>query len=182
MRFFGTILRLFGNGKEDVFVPKTSKEKGDAFEKYVIGKFDKNHFKLKDMRSDKGANGVYPESNKYPDLRYEYGHGHASSSFAVECKWRSRWNKSNDGQEQIEWVSGQGNINNYGEYAKVNNVPVFVIIGIGGEPENPEELFIVPLKRLPRTYAYKHYLCDFAKKHKDTNFFFDSKGIPPSLT
>jgi hypothetical protein len=178
MGFFGTISRLlFGNGKKTVSVPKTSKEKGDAFEYYVTGKFDKNHFKLIEMRSDKGEKGNYLKSNTYPDLRYEYGHGQASSSFAVECKWRSRWNKSNDGQEQIEWVSGQKNINNYGEYAEVNNIPVFVIIGIGGEPENPEELFIVPLKRLPRTYAYKHYLYKFSKKDKDTNFFFDSKEI-----
>jgi len=83
---------------------RTSKEKGDAFENYVICKFDRKFFALKDMRSDKGVRGFYPESNKYPDLVLEYKP--ASVSFAVECKWRCGWWKRNDGKESIDWAGG----------------------------------------------------------------------------
>ncbi len=154
---------------------KTAKEKGDAFENYVIGKFDRRFFRLKDMRSDKGSNGFYPESNKYPDLVLEYKP--ASSSFAVECKWRSYWHIKNDGKENINWAGGDKKLQNYNDYSMKNNIPVFVIIGIGGEPDNPDELFVVPLSALKYSYADKHYLCDFIKKDKGKNFFFDVNRV-----
>lgn len=152
---------------------KTAKEKGDAFENYVIRKFDRKFFALKDMRSDKGADGFYPESNKYPDLVLEYRP--ASARFAVECKWRSGWWRRNDGRESIDWAGGDKKIQNYKEYSEQNDIPVFVAIGVGGKPDNPEELFVAPLKALKYRYAEKNYLENFIKRDNSKNFFFDSK-------
>ncbi len=95
MNLIEKLLSLFKSGKaakqENVTVTPelTPKEKGDAFENYIIGKFDRRFFSLKDMRSDKGSNGFYPESNKYPDLVLEYKPD--SKRFAIECKWRKDW-------------------------------------------------------------------------------------------
>lgn len=187
MGFLSKILNLFSDGKQAVTTPqthdekieisqeKTFKEKGDAFENYVIGKFDRRFFRLKDMRSDKGANGFYPESNKYPDLVLEYKP--ASSSFAVECKWRSNWRTKNDGKENIDWAGGDKKLQNYNDYAANNNIPVFVVIGIGGEPDNPNELFVAPLKALKYRYVDKSYLSNFTKKDKARNFFFDVNQV-----
>lgn len=160
------------NNHQEVMTPK---EKGDAFENYIIGKFDRKFFKLKDMRSDKGANGFYPESNKYPDLLLEYKP--TSSLFAVECKWRMNWWEKNDGKENIDWAGGDKKIENYNQYSINNNVPVFVTIGVGGEPNNPSELFVVPLNALKYRYADKNYLSNFVKKEKARNFFFDSNQV-----
>ncbi|CAK8715127.1 MAG: hypothetical protein CDV28_12831 [Candidatus Electronema aureum] len=74
MGFFNILSKIFNAGKKNNTVSssieeqKNAKEKGDAFENYVISKFDRNFFRLKDMRSDKGIKGFYPESNNYPDL------------------------------------------------------------------------------------------------------------------
>jgi len=125
------------------------------------------------MRSDKGAEGFYPESNKYPDLLLEYRP--ASTSFAVECKWRSKWWKKEDGKESIDWAGGDKKIENYNNFSAKNSVPVFVAIGIGGTPDNPKELFIAPLKALKYRYAERSYLERFRKKGKDKNFFFNDK-------
>ncbi len=152
---------------------KTAKEKGYAFENYVISKFDRKFFCLKDMRSDKGIKGFYPESNKYPDLVLEYKP--SSSQFAVECKWRADWWRREDGEESIDWAGGDKKIQNYNEYAEKNKTPVFVVIGLGGEPEKPEHLFVAPLNALKYRYAKKSYLEKFIKR--DSNFFFDNKRM-----
>ncbi len=162
MGFFDSILKLFGKGKavnpadDTASQEQTPKDKGDAFENYIIGKFDRKFFALRDMRSDKGIKGFYPESNKYPDLVLEYKP--ASASFAVECKWRGKWWQRKDGKDSIDWAGGDGKIENYNDYSEKNNMPVFVAIGVGGEPDNPAELFVVPLKALKYRYAERIYI------------------------
>ncbi len=180
MGFFDVIVNLFKTNKQSAaHVPAakeeqaTSKEKGDAFENYVISKFNQKFFKLKDMRSDKGIKGFYPESNQYPDLLLEYKL--SSIKFAVECKWRADWWKRDDGEESIDWAGGEKKIQNYNEYAEKNNVPVFVAIGVGGTPDKPEQLFVAPLNALKYRYAKRSYLEKFAKK--DSDFFFDAKRL-----
>jgi hypothetical protein len=153
----------------------SSKQKGDLFENYIIGKFDKRYFTLKDMRSDKGIDGFYPESNQYPDLLLEYRP--SASLFAVECKWRQNWWIRNGNKEEIDWAGGDKKIENYNSYSNKNAVPVFVVIGISGEPNNPKEIFVVPLKALKYRYVEKSYLKKFEKKDTTKNFFFDSKKI-----
>ena len=152
----------------------TNKAKGDAFENYVISKFDRKFFALKEMRSDKGIKGFYPESNKYPDLTLEYKPN--STTFAVECKWRKNWWRK-DGKEGLNWVGDNGDkkIQNYNDFSEKNNITVFVVIGVGGKPDNPEELFTIPLKKLTHCYAEESYLYNYLKKNKDRNFFFDSQ-------
>jgi len=178
MGFFDVLSKLFNLGKTTDVTPaaeeeKTAKEKGDAFEHYVISKFDRNFFRLKDMRSDKGVKGFYPESNKYPDLVLEYKP--SSSQFAVECKWRAGWWRREGGEESIDWAGGDKKIQNYNEYAEKNNIPVFVVIGLGGEPDKPEKLFVAPLNALKYRYAKRAYLEKFLKN--DSNFFFDHKRM-----
>lgn len=177
MGLLDKILSLFGGSKTKTHKNKDAdaKQKGDAFENYVIGKFDRRFFALKDMRSDKGANGFYPESNKYPDLLLEYKP--ATAAFAVECKWRMNWWKKGNGKESIDWAGGDKKAQNYIEYSEKNNVPVFVAIGIGGKPSDPDELFVVPLKALKYRYAEKSYLEKFRKQDKDRNFFFDADRV-----
>ena len=123
-----------------------AKLKGDQFEKYVIDRFDKNHFKLQDWRSDKIHNGVYAESSKHPDLVYEFSH-HSTfvkPRFAVECKYRSGY----DTMGKVR-ICREDQLRNYNEYSKKNqNIPVFVVLGLAGIPSLPDELYIIPLKML----------------------------------
>lgn len=158
---------------------KTSKQKGDEFENFVISKFDRRYFLLKDMRSDKGFEGNYPESNKYPDLILEYKP--ESVQFAVECKWRQRWWDVNY-KSYINWTGGDDDrggrkIETYLQYSQEKGVPVFVAIGIGGKPSAPEELFVAPLDSLKLPKAEKTYLERFRKRNfKESNFYFDCKN------
>jgi len=146
-----------------------NKAKGDAFEKFVVKNFDQKYFTLQEWRSDKYVDGIYAVSNHFPDLEviFNFKEKAIKEAFAIECKWRKNYFKN-----EIEWAKNY-QIKNYKEYAKKLNIPVFVVIGVGGEPEKPNELFIVPLLNLKDNVISKSELEKYKKDISDTRFFWD---------
>lgn len=140
---------------------KTDSEmKGQAFEEYIISRVNKN-YKLKDWRGDKYINGIYAESTLYPDLEFEVQNGNEFFMFAIECKWRNNF-YYND----LELFK-ESQLINYWKFAAENNIPVFVAIGVGGQAHSPEELYIIPLKRIKGTVISKNELYPFIKADND---------------
>ena len=144
-----------------------NREKGVAFEEYIVSRFSKKYFALKEWRGDKSSNGVYAESNTYPDMEYTFTLHGETYNFAVECKWRARYNKEN----KVEW-SYKEQLARYRQFAKDKNMPVFIVIGIGGTPSKPANVFVVPLAsikdvNLPKSWL-ENYRHDLSK-----NLFFD---------
>lgn len=58
------------------------------------------------------------------------------------------------------------------EYAEKLNIPVFVVIGVGGEPEKSEELFIVPLSKMKSNTITKSELANY-KRYFRCTFLWD---------
>ena len=78
-----------------------------------------------------------------PDIEIELVFTKAKKyRFAVECKWRKEFR---DGQ--ISWAT-DAQICAYRMFQDQVRMPVFVAIGIGGEPDNPEKLFLTPLNNI----------------------------------
>lgn len=147
-----------------------NKAKGDAFERFVVKNFDKKYFTIQEWRSDKYVDGIYAVSNHFPDLEviFELKSKGIREVFAIECKWRRSYY-----QEAIEWAKDY-QLNNYKEYADRLKIPVFVLIGVGGEPEKPQELFIVPLPKLKSNTISKPELAKYKKDLAHYQFFWDS--------
>lgn len=113
--------------------------KGREFEDYVVSIFDLPHnekLTLKEWRGDKTLPGVYPENNSGPDLVFNYD----GITFAIECKWRSHMPK-----EIYENLLPTERIAAFQQFAKERAMPVFLILGIDGLPNNPDQLFIADL-------------------------------------
>ena len=55
------------------------------------------------------------------------------------------------------------------------NYPVLIVLGIGGKPSNPDELYILPIKDLNKPVRHKSVLGKYRKKI-DADFFFDQKS------
>jgi len=146
-----------------------NKAKGDAFERFVVKNFDKKYFTLQEWRSDKYVEGIYAVSNHFPDLEviFNLKSKGIRESFAIECKWRKSYY-----QESIEWAKDY-QLKNYKDYAEKLKIPVFVVIGVGGEAEKPEELFIVPLQKMKSNIISKSELAHYKKHHTDARFFWD---------
>ncbi len=114
--------------------------KGRLFEDFVLDQFEtqKKGLSLVEWRSDKSWNETYPESNRYPDFVFRY----KQKEFAVECKWRERiYDIRND-------LFHKEQISIYRSYSLSRNIPVTIVLGIGGEPSWPEVLYLIPLKQL----------------------------------
>jgi hypothetical protein len=128
-------------------------QKGKAFEAYVIDLFLEEHqVQLLSRVSDYYKNGKYAQDNKTPDLKFKY----KKNLFSIECKYRTSFAANNS----ITWAS-EYQINNYKKFETENNTKVFVAIGIGGSPTNPEEVYLVPLYRLTKPFAQKDYIKEF---------------------
>ena len=113
--------------------------KGREFEDYVVDLFDLPNNKkltLKEWRGDKTLPGVYPENNSGPDLVFEYD-GHP---FAIECKWRNHMPE--DLEKELLPSDRQ---NHFRQYTKENKMPIYLLLGIGGLPSDPDSLHLVSL-------------------------------------
>ena len=144
-----------------------SYEKGVAFEEYIVSRFSKKYFSLKEWRGDKSSNGVYAQSNTYPDMEYTFKLHGETYNFAVECKWRAKYNKEN----KVEW-SYEEQLARYRQFAKDKNIPVFIVIGIGGTPSDPANVFVVPLASIKNVELSKSWLENY-RHDLSKNMFFD---------
>ena len=142
------------------------KNKGNEFEKFVVQKFNKKYFKIMEWAGDKYVNGIYAETTTQPDLRIKFTFHEMDKEFAVECKYRSYYFK--DG---IDWAKDNQR-RNYQNYSEAKGIVTFIVIGVGGTADNPEELFIVPLQDLRSNFISKSDLQGYKKSDFNTNKFF----------
>lgn len=148
--------------------PLTPAEKGFLFETFIIEKFDKNYFRLIEWRSDKFHKGIYAASSKLPDLEYQFKTTKHKDRLSIECKWRADFNNN----RKIE-IAREDQLENYWRYSKEERIEVFIILGVGGKPEKPEELFIIPLREIPGPSLHRNKLNDFKRYHEKGNFFYN---------
>lgn len=146
-----------------------SEQKGREFEEYVVSHFTKKYFTLKEWRSDKYYKGNYAESNLYPDLEYVFTLSKNSYPFAIECKWRSEFKNG-----WVEWA-GEEQADHYRQFEKEKGIPVFVMLGIGGTPSNPEEVYAIPLRVLKHNKAKQDYIEPFKREDVQKNFYYDTE-------
>lgn len=146
-----------------------NKAKGDAFEKFVVLHFDTGYFTLKEWRSDKQVKGIYAVSNHFPDLEVEFmmRRKNITDRFAIECKYRSNYYK--DGII----LAKDFQLSNYKKYAAEIQIPVFIVLGLGGTADAPAEIFIVPLAEVKSTMLSKDFLVKY-KRDKDRMFYWDT--------
>ena len=149
--------------------PQTEAQvKGRYFEGYILDRFNKKYFKLKTWRSDKSHNGRYAETNRDPDMIFDFCMDNQEPvSFAVECKWRKSFQ-----QGAIRWATDE-QIEIYNKFSKEHQVDVIVAIGLGGEPSSPETVYVLPLRALKYSTAKEAYLTKFKREDPSKMFYYD---------
>lgn len=114
-------------------------EKGNKFERYVVDKFDDNFFSIVEWTTDMcRKHNRYVESDCNPDLVIR--DRETNEIFCVECKYRSRLLNG-----FFNW-SYQKQMDRYFSYSRDRKIPFYVVLGLGGSPDSPNELFCVPLQ------------------------------------
>lgn len=145
-----------------------AKWKGEQFEKCTVDRFDHEYFKLLEWAGDKYSfEGRYSLRSMQPDLLFRYSSWSKNQLIAVECKWR---NSFSDGRIQ---VMSERSLQNYRKYAEANRrTVVYIALGVGGEPNKPEELFLIPLDKIEWPSAPRHWVAKFSR-NPSINFFWD---------
>ena len=138
--------------------------KGREFEDYILELFnlhDDNAFVLKEWQGDKTLGDICPESNRHPDFVFDY----QGKGFAVECKWRE---KLSPNMEKDLFPADKIAI--YQQFSIERNIPVFIVLGVGGEPSNPELLYIIPLQEVPSVLSHTKSIVEFLRPSTESPF------------
>lgn len=142
---------------------------GLDFEKFVVQKFDKKFFVIRNWAGDKFVEGRYADTTTQPDIQLSLKLRGDSYPFAVECKWRS------EPKGEFIRFANDGQLDRYKAFAKKENYPVFIALGIGGKPSSPAELYILPIQELNKPVLHRAGMGKFRKKI-DSDFFFDQES------
>lgn len=143
---------------------------GKEFEEYVARLFDSKGWVIEDRSSDTSHT---IGRTIIGDLAYDWvlRHRQTGKRFIVQCKYRSRYYR--DG---IEWAKPY-QIRNYQSYQRVKGWEYLVILGVGGEPSEPEHLYLISLKQLKTPFVGARELQPFLRISR-TPFTLNSNGIP----
>jgi hypothetical protein len=148
-----------------------SANKGYLFEQFVVSLFVSEYFTLLEWRSDKYINGIYPLTCQFPDLEYYFESQTESLHFAVECKWRKYFVREN-----FDW-SKKEQLENYKQFEKISEIPVFMILGVGGEENNPNEVYVVPLRDIADIPLHSISLTPFQRKVPQAKLFLNCSKL-----
>lgn len=114
-------------------------KKGSLFEKFVSDRFPDGIWTIVDRTKDSTKKlGRKVESDQNPDFTFR--HNTTGNKIAVECKYRSYFYLGG-----VEILKNQ--VKRYKEYSQKENIPVYVFIGVGNSPQNPNKLFVLPLDK-----------------------------------
>ena len=130
--------------------------KGKEFELFVESMFPNRDFEVM-QRAD-------PEGSKLPDLYIK--DRKAREKFWVEAKWRAKL--FNDKFKICE----PNRLESYRNFQKsVKPETVFMVLGLGGEPSMPEEVYCLPLEEIQYPSLYRSVLRD--KRHEHASFRYE---------
>lgn len=77
-------------GESETALIDINQKAGLDFEKFVVQKFDKKYFRIRNWAGDKYVNGRYPDTTTQPNIQLYLNLRGESYPLAVECKWRKQ--------------------------------------------------------------------------------------------
>ena len=170
LAMIGIIILYFLNKittqKESLNKPDENYQTGKEFEEYTLSLFSEKLFAINNWTRDNSKTlGRRVETDSDPDFTFR--HKRTDQLISVECKYRSFYT---DGKVKF---AEQWKIDHYINYAKENNRPTFLILGLGGEPDNPDRLFCVPIEKAKYPELYlsmlEKYECELGENFKWIN-------------
>lgn len=146
-----------------------NRKAGLDFEKFVVQRFEKKYYVIRNWAGDKFVEGRYADTTTQPDIQLALKLRGISYPFAVECKWRS------EPKGDFIRFANDGQLERYKAFSKQENYPVYIVLGIGGKASSPAELYILPVDELNKPVLHISALGKF-RRNVDTDFFFDHKS------
>jgi hypothetical protein len=134
----------------------------------------KRHFNPKFFTINKSLDGspLAGQGLATPSFDVEFRMGNMRKDFGLLCVWQADYEQAQ--KPRVVWASDE-QIEHLQRFAKGRAAPVFVIIGIGGEPGSPADVFVANLNNLKYGSATAEYLAQFRRSRPETDFYYDDK-------
>lgn len=135
-------------------------EKGKLFEDYIIRKFDFSR-KALELVSRDDSHGAKQNADFLIKLTTKKG----KYNFAVECAWRKEMPEG-----EFDWTKEE-TLAKMIASAKAQSATLFLVLGCGGKPDSPGNIYIVPLTKSKQATlsSLTSYKCD----NMYGKFFYD---------
>lgn len=126
-----------------------------AFEAFVLTLFDPLFFVHRRLHADGTFSGESHEG-KGPDIELQFRHKETEMKFAVKCLYFS---KEDAGELRFPPLQQQ-RLKKFEEEAGIS---VYYIAGVGGKPDDPRDLFLIPVKKVRSEYIERDALSTYRK-------------------
>lgn len=139
----------------EVVTPETF-VKGEEFEAYTRNHlFPKDRYvQLQRTHDYKSNKDDYIENTKEPDFKFRSIK--SEKEFYVEVKYRSNFR---DGK--VEWCKPY----QLKRYREINaKTPVYIVIGVGQQPDSPQQVFLIPVNRIKYCTLFRSFLRTYEVK------------------
>lgn len=133
-------------------------EMQSMFESFVISLFDPLYFQhSKPRRNQAVMAGDVPQFESAPNLEFEFNNKDAHTRFAIKCQYF----KNVDTQE-IQ-IFPPGRYQRFRDFENATGMSLYFVLGFGGAPDDPKELFLVPAGELKRELIRKEEIRRYSK-------------------
>lgn len=149
-----------------------NRKNGLDFEKVIIKMathIDANaNYEIAFWSGDKCIDGCYAKSNCDPDIIIKVKLNYIDRYFAIECKWRKRFND----QGYVE-IAKPYQLRHYQKCQKQRQYPVFIALGIGGTGSKPEDIYLIPLNAIKNCKIKEEQIRKFKRNNHYHKLYFD---------
>ncbi len=128
-----------------------------AFEAFVVTLFDPLYFKSFRPKAEYVLAGEGGRVENGPDLVIDYTQNDMSLRFAIVCQYYRHAAKS---EVELPSPAQQGRIR---EFQSEPGMDVYYVLGFGGKPDDPKQLFFVPAGDVQDEYISRTHLRQYSK-------------------
>ncbi len=138
------------------------------FEQWVINHTHPRFWTMHDKRLEPGRDAATGEAGTAPRLLFSVKKDHTEEHVALACSWSSDF----DPDQRLQWTTEE-QMRHCRQYERDGRAHVFAVIGVGGSPADPADLFILPLNALASPFAGKDLLQTFLHRSKSGYFYYN---------
>lgn len=128
-----------------------------VFEAFAITLFDPLYFRHRRPRPERVLAGSVSEGETGHDLEFEFHYKETHARFAIKCLYFR-----NGAKNEVHLFPAQGR-ESFKGFEEEHETPLYFVLGFGGSPDDPRELFLLPAKDWPSGVVKKEALKAYSK-------------------
>lgn len=128
-----------------------------GFEAFVVTLFDPLFFKCKRFKNEHVYAGQEAPAEKGPDFVFDFSQNETSGRFAIKCQYYR-----NIAKKEVQLFTADRQ-RLFRQFEEDRDIDLYYVLGFGGAPDDPNELFFLPAKAVKGEYISKAALRQYSK-------------------